>query len=61
MDATLEAGRSRLVEGFERDYLTRLLQRTSGNIAKTADIAGVNPRTLYNKMKAYGLSKEDFR
>ena len=61
MDATLEAGRSRLVEDFEREYLTRLLQRTSGNIAETARIAGVDPRTLYNKMRAYELRKEDFR
>jgi len=61
LEGSLAEGRSRLVESFEREYLSRLLQRTSGSISETALIAGVDPRTLYNKMKAYELRKEDFR
>ncbi|MGB5160188.1 MAG: sigma-54 dependent transcriptional regulator [Thermoanaerobaculia bacterium] len=61
LNGTLAEGRSRLVESFECEYLSRLLQRTSGNIAETAVTAGIDPRTLYNKMKAFGLRKEDFR
>ncbi len=61
LGGTLVEGRSRLVEVFEREYLSRLLQRTSGNVAETALVAGIDPRTLYNKMKAYDLRKETFR
>lgn len=61
LNGTLAEGRSRLVESFEREYLSRLLQQTSGSIAETALIAGIDPRTLYNKMQAYGLRKEDYR
>jgi DNA-binding NtrC family response regulator len=61
LDGPLAQGRSRLVESYEREYLSRVLQRTFGNIAETAAAAGIDPRTLYNKMKAYDLRKEAFR
>lgn len=60
-NGTLREVRSELVERFERAYLGNLLRRTVGNIGETARIADIDPRTLYNKMKAYGLRKEDFR
>ena len=61
LGGTLAEGRSQLVESFEREYLSRLLEQTSGNIAETALAADIDPRTLYNKMKAYDLRKEAFR
>ncbi|MGB6994264.1 MAG: sigma-54 dependent transcriptional regulator [Thermoanaerobaculia bacterium] len=61
MSGTLEDGRSQLVDAFEREYLSRLLAKTAGNIGGTAHLAGIDPRTLYNKMKAYGLRKKEFR
>jgi len=60
-NGTLREVKSELVERFERAYLGNLLRRTVGNIGETARIADIDPRTLYNKMKAYGLRKEDFR
>ena len=61
MAGNLEDGRGHLVEAFEREYLSRLLGKTAGNLGDTARLAGIDPRTLYNKMKTYGLKKEDFR
>lgn len=61
LSGTLEEGKRKLLEGFERDYLVHTLRRTQGNIGKTAQIAGVDPRTIYNKMKLYDLRKESFR
>ena len=61
MDGTLVEGRTRLVESFEREYLSRVLRKTSGSVAETARKAGIDQRTLYNKMRAYGLRKESFR
>ena len=45
---------------FERRYLHTLLTRTQGAVGETARLAGINPRTLYDKMKSYGLAKEDY-
>jgi two-component system response regulator AtoC len=56
----LEA-RARLVERFEREYLTRLLREHKGRVGEVARAAGIAERNLYEKMKAYGLSREDYR
>jgi two-component system response regulator AtoC len=56
----LEA-RQKLVERFEREYLTRLLKEHRGRIGEVARAAGIAERNLYEKMKSYGLSREDYR
>ena len=53
--------RARLVERFERQYLTRLLVAHRGKVGEVARAAGIAERNLYEKMKAYGLSREDYR
>ncbi|MBN1846326.1 MAG: sigma-54-dependent Fis family transcriptional regulator [Sedimentisphaerales bacterium] len=53
---------SRIVlEQFEYRYLTGLLQETNGRIRETARRARIDERTLFSKMKRYGLHKETFR
>jgi two-component system response regulator AtoC len=56
----LEA-RQKLVERFEREYLTRLLREHRGRIGEVARAAGIAERNLYEKMKTYGLSRDDYR
>ena len=56
----LEA-RQQLVERFEREFLTRLLKEHRGRIGEVARAAGIAERNLYEKMKAYGLSRDDYR
>jgi len=41
------------LEEVERRHILRVLRRTDGNRAQAAKILGVDPKTLYNKMKAY--------
>jgi two-component system, NtrC family, response regulator AtoC len=53
--------RARLLERFEREYLTRLLRAHRGKVGEVARAAGIAERNLYEKMKAYGLSREDYR
>ena len=53
--------RESAVERFEKAYLTKLLALTEGRVGETAKRAGMEPRSLFNKMKRYGLRKEDFR
>lgn len=53
--------RRAVVERVEREYLQRLLQSNRGHIGLTAKRAGMQPRSLFDKMKKYGLRKEDFK
>ena len=46
---------------FERAYLDALLSSTRGRVGEAATRAGIDPRSLYTKMKRHGLRKEDFR
>ena len=53
--------RKEMVEAFERQYLEGLLRITGGRVGETARRAGMEPRSLHEKMKRHGLRKEDFR
>jgi DNA-binding NtrC family response regulator len=57
----LQEVRQEIVENFEQAYITALLQETGGRVGETAKRAGIEPRSLYDKMKHYGFRKEDFR
>ena len=57
----LRDAREKLLTEFERAYLAGLLEETSGKIAETAKRAGIQPRSLFEKMKRLGLRKEDYR
>jgi DNA-binding NtrC family response regulator len=61
MDRPLPEAREAILRAFESSYLSRLLAETDGNVGATAERAGIEPRTLYNKMKIYGLRKEAFK
>jgi len=53
--------REEVVTDLERQYLSMLLCETGGRVGETARRAGINQRSLYEKMKQLGLRKEDFR
>jgi len=61
LELPLQEARRRTVEEFERRYLEHHLREHRGVLAAVARSAGVNPRTLYEKMRRLGLRKEDFR
>jgi transcriptional regulator with GAF, ATPase, and Fis domain len=44
-----------LIRAFEREYLTRLLSKAKGNIAKAARDAGLDRKHLYSLLHKYGL------
>lgn len=58
---TLKSYKNLLSQAAERKYLVELLEYTGGRIGESAQLAGLTPRALYNKMKICGLKKEDFR
>ena len=58
---SMTAAVERAVAQVERAYLDRLLAVHKGHLQKTADAAGITRRTLYTKMKVYGLDAGDYR
>jgi DNA-binding NtrC family response regulator len=48
-----------LVRAFEREYLTRLLARAKGNVAKAAREAELDRKHLYSLLHKYGLVQSD--
>ena len=47
--------KSRVLREFEAAYLTRLIQRTSGNVTKAAQLAGKERRSFGKLLKRYGI------
>ena len=43
------------LDEMERDHIIRVLRQTGGNKKKTAEILGIERRTLYNKAKRLGI------
>ena len=61
MDKPLKEARRSIFRNFEKDYLVRLLKATKGRIGDIAQRAGIDSRSVFDKMKEYDLKKEDFR
>jgi DNA-binding NtrC family response regulator len=57
----LKEARRDILEQFERSYLISLLTSTEGRVGEAAKRAGIDSRTLFDKMKQHGLNKKDFR
>ncbi|MCK6470625.1 MAG: sigma-54 dependent transcriptional regulator [Planctomycetes bacterium] len=57
----LKAVRRTMVDYVERAYLAGLLRETQGRIGETARRAGIEPRSLFEKMRRLNLHKEDFK
>jgi DNA-binding NtrC family response regulator len=57
----LRDAREEVSSEFEKAYLTALLRETNGRIGETARRAGIEPRSLFDKLRRHGLRKEQFR
>jgi transcriptional regulator with GAF, ATPase, and Fis domain len=49
------SAKSRVLQEFDRNYLTQLLEKTSGNVTRAAQIAGKERRALGKLLKRYGI------
>ena len=58
---SLEEARKHVVDRFEKEYLTHVLEKYKGKIAACARHAGVTTRSIHAKMRRYNLFKEDFK
>lgn len=51
----------KILREIEYDFLTRLLQSTSGNISKAAQKSGYDRRQIHNMINKYGINVENFK
>jgi two-component system response regulator AtoC len=61
LDRPFQEAKQALLERFEREYFQRLLRLHHGKVGEVARAAGIAERNLYEKMKALGLSRDDYR
>ncbi len=52
------AARDELMARFERLYVTRLLERTAGNVAEAARVSGISRATLFRMIRRRDLRRE---
>ena len=55
MDRPFKEAKNLLIEHFERDYLTHLLRRHSGNISRAAQEAGIDRNYIHRLVKKYSI------
>jgi DNA-binding NtrC family response regulator len=56
LDLPFKEAKSQLIESFEREYLTQLLERHRGNISQAANEAGIDRNYIHRLVKKYGLT-----
>ena len=56
ISALQEKGAGSSLEDMERDYILRVLREYHGNQSKASQVLGIDRKTLYLKLKKYGLS-----
>jgi DNA-binding NtrC family response regulator len=61
LDLPWPEARRRILESAERAYFEQLLETCEGRVGDTARRAGIDPRSLYEKMQRHGLRKEQYR
>jgi transcriptional regulator with GAF, ATPase, and Fis domain len=55
------AAKQRVIEEFERDYLTRCLREAGGNISQAARAAEIDFKNFHIKMTQYGIDPAAFK
>ncbi len=53
--------KQRVVERFEREYITRCLGESRGNISQAAKAAGIDYKNFYGKMQQYAIEAAEFK
>jgi DNA-binding NtrC family response regulator len=61
VDIPFKIACSMVAQRFEKAYLFEALKRFEGNVTQAAQQTGINPRTLWRKIKTYDLDRNRFR
>jgi DNA-binding NtrC family response regulator len=60
-DKTLPQVKNEVLDQIEKLYISMILKETEGRVGQAAKRSGIHSRGLYNKMKRFGMRKENFR
>jgi DNA-binding NtrC family response regulator len=60
-DVPFDLARHMVIKQFEKHYLWEALRRYEGNVSETAKRTGINPRTLWRKVREHNLDRTSFR
>jgi DNA-binding NtrC family response regulator len=60
IDIPFKVARSMVEKRFEKSYIRAALERYDGNVSRAAKETGINPRTLWRKIKAHELERTKF-
>jgi DNA-binding NtrC family response regulator len=61
MGLGLREFRRRVADAAETAYLRALLERSRGRVGQAAALAGVDPRSLFDRLRKHGLRKEEYK
>jgi DNA-binding NtrC family response regulator len=50
---------SEAVREFEREYVRRAVQQTKGRRTEAADLLGISRKSLWERLRGYGISDSD--
>ena len=59
IDRLFKVAKREMVDQFEREYVTRLLERHGGNVSAAARAAGIDRMSIYRIIQRYGLRGPD--
>lgn len=59
MNELYHSAKDQLVAQFEKEYLSRLVQRAGGNMSRAARLAGIDRTTLYRLMDKHGFKRDE--
>ena len=60
-ESDFHSAKARVVEAFERDYLTGALRRFGGIVSRAAHASGLSERNFHEKLKRYDICAKGFR
>lgn len=61
LEVPFELARHMVLKKFEKRYLSEALSRFEGNVSETAKRTGINPRTLWRKLREHNLERGSFK
>lgn len=53
--------KDRVMEHYEREYISALLTKANGSMREACGLSGMDRKTLYRKVRQFGLEKKDFK
>lgn len=59
-DATFQAAKKKVVESFEKHFLSQILKKHNGNISAASKEAKLDYKNFHSKLKKYQIKKKLF-